>query len=149
MRREIKGKPGTGTRGERKAWIAVWLRGWDFLINVLTLPHNDWLAAWLSSRLTQRQAHWLARSLADCHRWRMGVYSHFRFGGGGGTRTRRKSETIGKKTKNNPGWHKSGRLRAERKNKKSGVGRRRETRRRGRAVSQEIKRDTEGREEAR
>lgn len=49
-------------RSLRSAWITAWLCEWDFLINVLTPLHNDWLADWVTikriDRLTSRLTGW-------------------------------------------------------------------------------------------
>lgn len=76
---EMRERQGQREGERQKAWIAAWLRGWDFLINVLTLLCNNFLAPCLSCRLTDWHACWLASSLADGHRWRVTVYSLFRF----------------------------------------------------------------------
>lgn len=40
----------------KSVWITAWFWRWDFLINVLTVLHNDWLAGWV----TIKQIDWLA-----------------------------------------------------------------------------------------
>lgn len=57
-----------GKRGKWDGWkvtrsIITWLHRWDFLINVLTLAHNDWEDEWRSNGVTGWQAAWLADDL--------------------------------------------------------------------------------------